>query len=320
LQSPFFERYSTLFEFARIVAISLAAVGAFAMSFGAQFQNDAVGSAQKSARSKASIRSVLNLKQLVGVMRRPRWLAGTSLLGLATVLQLAALSLAPLIVVQPVGVIALVVTSFLNARLTKTRLNRATLLAISLCTVGIAGFVVAASLAATQPKIDDNKLRSVLTVLVSILIVFGVAFLRFGKRLSALAYIVGTGVLYGFVATLAKVVIARIEQAEFEWLTIFCALALIVAMALGGWFVQNAYSSGPPDLVIAGLTVIDPLVAVVVGVVILGEMDGVSVLIALPFIVCAALAVTGVLLLAQVHPEMKLAKNLRARITRRRLL
>ena len=290
------------------------------MSFGAQFQNDAVGSAQKSSRSKASIRSVLNLKQLVGVMRRPRWLAGTSLLGLATVLQLAALSLAPLIVVQPVGVIALVVTSFLNARLTKTRLNRATLLAISLCTVGIAGFVVAASLAATQPKIDDNKLRSVLTVLVSILIVFGVVFLSIGKRLSALAYIVGTGVLYGFVATLAKVVIARIEQAEFEWLTIFCALALIVAMALGGWFVQNAYASGPPDLVIAGLTVIDPLVAVVVGVVILGEVDGVSVLIALPFVVCAALAVTGVLLLAKVHPEMKLAKNLRARITRRRLL
>lgn len=309
-----------MFEWARILAICLAALGALSMSFGAQFQNDAVGLAQKSSRSKASIKSVLNLKQLLGVMRRPRWLAGTSLLGFATVLQLGALSLAPLIVVQPVGVIALVVTSLLNASLTKTRLNRATLLAISLCTLGIAGFVVAASLAATEPKIDDNKLRSVLAVLVFILVIFGIAFLRYGKRFTALAYIVGTGVLYGFVATLAKVVIARIEQGEFEWLTVFCALALIVAMALGGWFVQNAYASGPPDLVIAGLTVIDPLVAVIVGVAILGEMDGVSIWIALPFLLCAGLAVTGVLLLAQVHPEMKLARNLRARITRRRVL
>ena len=318
--SSFRERYVSLFEWTRVLAIALAALGAFSMSFGAQFQNDAVGSAQKSVRAKTSIKSALNIKQLVAVMRRPRWLAGTSLLALATLLQLGALSLAPLIVVQPVGVIALAMTSVLNARVTKTKLNRATLLAIALCTVGIAGFVVAASLGATQPNIDDNKLRSVLAVLVAILVVFGVIFLRFGKRIGALAYIVGTGVLYGFVATLAKVVITRIEQAEFEWLTIFCALALIGAMALGGWFVQNAYASGPPDLVIAGLTVIDPLVAVVIGVAILGEMDGVSLWFALPFAISGLLAVTGVFLLAKVHPEMKLAKTLRARITRRRVL
>jgi len=307
-------------EGARLLAISLAALGAFAMSFGAQFQNDAVGSHQKTQRQKSSLKSVLNLRQLVGVMKRPRWLVGTLLLGGATLLQLTALGLAPLIVVQPVGVIALVVTSLLNARLTKSKLNRGTLIAIGFCTVGIAGFVVAASLAATEPQINDDKLREVLGVLVAILVIFGAAFLRYGKRFGALTYIVGTGVLYGFVATLAKVVIARIEQAHFEWLTVFCAVALIVAMALGGWFVQNAYASGPPDLVIAGLTVIDPLVAVIIGVSILGEMDGVNGWYSVVFILCGGLAITGVYLLSKVHPEMKLSKNLRARITRRRAL
>ncbi len=307
-------------ETARILAISLAALGAIAMSFGAQFQNDAVGLQQKIHRQKSTIRSALNLRQLMSVMKRPRWLAGTILLGGATLLQLTALGLAPLIVVQPVGVIALVVTSVLNARMTKSKLNRGTLLAISACTLGIAGFVVSASLAATEPQIDDNKLRQVLAVLVLILIVFGLAFLRYGKRFNALTYIVGTGVLYGFVATLAKVVIARIEQAHFEWLTVFCAFSLIVAMALGGWFVQNAYASGPPDLVIAGLTVIDPLVAVIIGVTILGEMDGVSGWYSLAFLLCGGLAITGVLLLSRVHPEMRLARNLRSRMTRRRVL
>lgn len=307
-------------EWARISAITLAALGAFAMSFGAQFQNDAVGLHQKTERQKSSLKSVLNLRQLLGVMKRPRWLIGTLLLGGATMLQLTALGLAPLIVVQPVGVIALVITSLLNARINKSKLNRGTLIAIGLCTLGIAGFVVAASLAAIEPQINDDKLRQVLGVLVSILVIFGLAFLRYGKRFNALTYIVGTGVLYGFVATLAKVVIARIEQAHFEWLTVFCAVALLVAMALGGWFVQNAYASGPPDLVIAGLTVIDPLVAVVIGVAILGEMDGVSPWYLLIFVLCGGLAITGVLLLSQVHPEMKLARNLRSRITRRRAL
>jgi hypothetical protein len=91
-------------------------------------------------------------------------------------------------------------------------------------------------------------------------------------------------------------------------------------MALGGWFVQNAYASGPPDLVIAGLTVIDPLVAVIIGVTILGEMDGVSGWYSLAFLLCGGLAITGVLLLSRVHPEMRLARNLRSRMTRRRVL
>jgi drug/metabolite transporter (DMT)-like permease len=305
-------------ETARILAISLAALGAIAMSFGAQFQNDAVGLQQKIHRQKSTIRSALNLRQLMSVMKRPRWLAGTILLGGATLLQLTALGLAPLIVVQPVGVIALVVTSVLNARMTKSKLNRGTLLAISACTLGIAGFVVSASLAATEPQIDDNKLRQVLAVLVLILIVFGLAFLRYGKRFNALTYIVGTGVLYGFVATLTKVVIQRIYQGQFEWLTLLCLALLGVAVALGGWFVQNAYSSGPPDLVIAGLTVIDPMIAVLIAAIVLGEAKTANVLTVIIFLVCAIAAILGVLLLSQFHPQVLLAKRKAALWSRRK--
>jgi len=222
-------------EWARVAAISLAALGAFAMAFGAQFQNDAVGHHQKTQRQKSGLKSMLDLRQLIGVMKRPRWLVGTLLLGGATLLQLTALGLAPLIVVQPVGVIALVITSLLNARINKSKLNRGTLVAIAFCTVGIAGFVVSASLVATEPQFNDDKLRQVLGLLVGILIIFALAFLRYGKRFNALTYIVGTGVLYGFVATLAKVVITRIEQAHFEWLTVF---------ALSRYWVQWLWAVG----------------------------------------------------------------------------
>ncbi|MFM6971822.1 MAG: multidrug DMT transporter permease [Rhodoluna sp.] len=285
----------------RAVAILLAVLAAVALAFGAQFQNDAVTASKK---NKSKKRGSLSFKQLAALIVKPKWLSGTAFMVIGIALQLGALSLAPLIVVQPIGAIALVITSLLNARITKTKLNRATAYAIAICTVGIAGFVSMATGVAKETKLGDDHLREVLFVLLALLVVFGLLFITLGKRAKALTYIVGAGVLYGFVATLAKVVIQRAYQAEFEWLTVICLVALLGAVSLGGWFVQNAYASGPPDLVIAGLTVIDPLVAVSIGIVILGEAKQANFWIILGFSICALISVIGVYLLSKVHPEL----------------
>ena len=290
----------------RVVAILLAVLAAVALAFGAQFQNDAVsaGPAAKKTNNPKKGRGSLSLKQIASLLVKPRWLSGTAFMVVGIGLQLAALSLAPLIVVQPVGAIALVITSLLNARITKTKLNRGTIIAIALCTLGIAAFVAMASGVANETVLNDDRLREVLSVLGVILAAFIVLFFTIGKQAKALTYVLGAGVLYGFVATLAKVVIQRIYQSEFEWLTVFCLVALIGAVSLGSWFVQNAYASGPPDLVIAGLTVIDPLVAVSIGIVILGEATAASLPVVIGFGLSAVVAVIGVFLLSKVHPEL----------------
>lgn len=290
----------------RILAILLAVLAAVALAFGAQFQNDAVSAGPNRKRTNGTEkgRGSLSVKQIASLLLKPRWLSGTAFMVVGIGLQLGALSLAPLIVVQPIGAIALVITSLLNARVTKTRLNKGTILAVALCSVGIAAFVAMASGVANETVLNDDRLREVLTVLAVILAIFIILFFTIGKHAKALTYVIGAGVLYGFVATLAKVVIQRIYQAEFEWLTILCLVALIGAVALGSWFVQNAYASGPPDLVIAGLTVIDPLVAVSIGIVILGEATAASLPVMIGFGLSAILAVIGVYLLSKVHPEL----------------
>ena len=286
----------------RWLAIALAVLAAIALAFGAQFQNEAVvaGSKKKTTGSGS-----LSLKQIFRLLSRPRWLSGTAFMGVGIVLQLAALSLAPLIVVQPIGAIALVITSLLNSKRSKTRIGRGTMTAVGLCTLGIAAFVSMASGVAKETELNDDRLREVLGVLGVILVVFSVLFFTIGKKAKALTYVVGAGVLYGFVATLAKVVIQRIYQEQFELLTLICLIALIGAVALGGWFVQNAYASGPPDLVIAGLTVIDPLVAVSIGIVILGEAQQAGVATMIGFSLSGLVAVAGVYLLSKVHPELR---------------
>lgn len=288
-------------EFLRFLAIGLAAVGAIFLALGAQFQNDAVTKHHSPHQPKVGS---LNLRQIWDLVRRPRWLTGTTFLILAIAFQLAALTFAPLIVVQPIGALALITTSLLNARIHKVKLDFKTLLSIGITTLGVGGFVVFAASSATAVEMSNSKLLQVVGVLIALLVVFGLLFYRSKGKVGALQYIFGAGILYGFVASLAKVVIVRITQADYDLLTLLALLTLIGATVLGGWFVQNAYSSGPPDLVIAGLTVIDPAVAVAIAIVILGEAEGASLFQVVGFSVAGGIAVAGVFMLAKVHPQL----------------
>ena len=286
----------------RLLAICLAVLAAVALAFGAQFQNQAVStSREKHIQPKVS----LSLKELSRLLIRPRWVSGTGLMFLGMLLQLGALSLAPLIVVQPIGAIALVITSLLNARYTKTKLNQATMLAIGLSTFGVGGFVVTASQVASQVELTDENLLRVILLFVLILVAFAVLFFAFGKKAQALTYILGAGVLFGFVATLAKVTIQRLYQMDYDLLTLIALLSMLGAVLLGGWFVQNAYASGPPDLVIAGLTVIDPMVAIAIAIGILGEAQQATVGSGVLFSGFGLVAIFGVYLLSKVHPELR---------------
>ena len=288
-------------EIVRAFAIGLAVIGAIFLSLGAQFQNDAVTKHHAPSRPKPGS---LSLRQIADLLRRPRWLTGTSFLVLAILFQLSALALAPLIVVQPIGAIALIMTSLLNAKIYRLRLNLSTFLAIALTTLGVGGFVAVAASSAVAVEMSNEKLLQVVGILFLLLLMFGTLFWRSMGRVGALQYIFGAGVLYGFVASLAKVVIQRILQQDYDFLTLLALISLAGATVLGGWFVQNAYASGPPDLVIAGLTVIDPAVAVMIGIAILGEAEAASLGQMFGYAVAGIVAISGVLALNKFHPQL----------------
>ncbi|MEO7006432.1 MAG: DMT family transporter [Terrimesophilobacter sp.] len=291
------------------LGIPVALVGAVFLALGAQFQHRGVNKME--ARCVEPARSGLSFHQLLLLLRRPSWVIGTLMLGLAVVFQLTSLGLAPIIVVQPLGAIALVITAIVNARISKVRIERASIRAIVLCVGGIGIFVTIAAFTATSNPVNEGQLITVLVILAVVTIAFALFFVYLRNRFKAIVYIIAAGVLYGFVATLAKVVIDRIKTlflptfhiGELEWLTVVCVIALLAAAALGGYFVQSAYSSGPPDLVIAGLTVIDPLVAVTIGVVVLQEAAEAPWYAVVAFAVAGIIAVYGVLQLAKHHPQ-----------------
>jgi drug/metabolite transporter (DMT)-like permease len=289
------------------IGIPIALVGAVFLALGTQFQHRGVTKVEHSLGSGA--KAGLNVRQLTALFGRPSWVIGTVMLGLAIVLQLLSLKFAPLIIVQPLGAVALVVTAIVNSRVSKVKLGRRAIRSILFCVVGVGLFVTIASPFAKSSPITTNQLATVLILLCIVLVIFAVVFVTLRKKFKAVFYILGAGVLFGFVATLAKTVIDRIStitMAGFkpdtaEWLTILCIVALLAASALGTYFVQSAHAHGPPDLVVAGLTVIDPLVAVTIGIVVLNEMAGAPLWTMFALLIAGGIAIYGVFLLSRVH-------------------
>ena len=281
------------------LGIPIALVGAVFLSIGAQLQSRGVA---KVEHRLGAAHSGMSVRQVLALLGRPSWVTGTLLLGLAIVFQLTSLKIAPLLVVQPLGAIALVVTAILNARVTGTKLNGRVKRSIAICVGGVGLFATVAAFSATESPITTRQLVTVLVLLLIVGALLGIAFVLLRRRRSALFYIIGAGVLYGFVATLAKVVLNRFGAGEFDGLSALCVVMLLAAGALGGYFVQNAYSSGSPDLVIAGLTVVDPIIGVTIGIVVLGEAAQASAFAGVLFVLAGAVAIYGVFQLAKYQP------------------
>ncbi|WP_353809831.1 DMT family transporter [Agromyces sp. SYSU T00194] len=288
----------------QFIGIPLALVGAVFLSLGAQFQHRGVVKVE--SNTVTSVGKGLNTRQLALLLARPSWVVGTLMLGLAIAFQLGSLYFAPIIVVQPLGAIALVITAILNSRVNHVRLNRQSIVAICMCVGGVFLFVGVAAFTAVDTPVTNQDLYTILAILAVTLVLLGTAFAFLRHRMRAIFYVLGAGFLYGFVATLAKVILGRIEQGEFDWLTLLCVVALLAATALGAYFVQNAYATGPPDLVIAGLTVVDPMVAVGIGIVVLGEASQAPTWASVVFVLTGIVAVWGVFQLARHHPQSKL--------------
>jgi hypothetical protein len=197
-------------------------------------------------------------------------------------------------------------------------LNRATVVAISACVTGSALFVLLAVNATVENhNVTPTEELTIVLLLAVAIALFGGLAVMLKQRPNAFVFILGAGVLFGFVAVLTRIIGRQLLDPNglfllnVQWYSI---IAIAAAGGLGSWFVQNAYSSGPPDLVIAGLTVIDPMVGVAIGITILHElMPHVAPVVGIAMAAAALIAIVGVIALSRHHPEVTSRRNEAAR-------
>lgn len=193
-------------------------------------------------------------------------------------------------------------------------MNRPTVFAIISCMIGSVGFVLlAVTVTNGNQSVSEAEAHLIEMILAVVVGIVGLATIFFHKKLGAFFYILSAGVLFGFVAVLVRTIaiaVLGLGDSSFMQLPWLAGLAVVVAGLLGSYFVQKAYSKGPPDLVIAGLTVIDPIVGIAIGIGILGELrPDVPVVVTVLMLVAAILAIVGVTALSRHHPDVIERRN-----------
>jgi drug/metabolite transporter (DMT)-like permease len=287
-------------------AILLATLGAFCFAGAAVLQHRAVTATAPVRAGPGGPRRALSLSGLLAATRRPGWLLGLALAGGGTLLHGAALVLAPLSVVQPVGVLAVPCAVLLSAIRTGRRPGGGVLAAVAVCVAGVAAFVgIAAGTAVNSQPPGGATLIAGLAVAAVVLALAAVGLDHTGW-IRCVSCATAGAVAFGLVSTLLRAVSQEVvfgARALLDLSVLATVAGIGVALLVGGWLVQQAFASGPPEVVIACLTVVDPIVAVLLGAVLLGEGAATPASTWLLLMAAAAAATAGVVALARHHPD-----------------
>jgi hypothetical protein len=233
------------------------------------------------------------------MIRCRRWQAGTGLAVTGSGLHVTALSQAPLVIVQPIGVLSLVGTVLLSTRITRLPATRTVRTTVALVCAGTGGFVALAAISGTTTA-QAVRPGPVALVVAGAVALTGTA-LAIRGRARCLALAASAAVLFGAGSALIRTALLTIAHSPVAGVGVALLAALL--MSGGGWAQHQAYASGPPAVVVAATTVIDPVTAVVISLGVYGEAARVSPVGMTVQLILAALAGAAVVILARSIPD-----------------
>lgn len=215
--------------------------------------------------------SGLHLGLLWHLLRQPVWLIGLVAAGGALVFHAVALGGAQLGLVQPILVSALLFALPASAIIEGRRPSVAEWLWAALLVVGLGVFLV---IARPSGGVAIPAPGPVIAALGGAAVVGAIAVLAgatFASRHRAALLGLATGVAYGMVAPLIKIVLAQATTpSALPWIG-FSIAALVVLGVVAIVLNQAAYQAGPLAASLPPLTLTDPLVATLIGVAAFGN-------------------------------------------------
>jgi drug/metabolite transporter (DMT)-like permease len=280
------------------VAVGLALIDAMLFAASATLQHHAVSDKQADGH--------LTMRGLLSVVKQRRWQAGIALGGLAVLLHAIALLLAPLRVVQPVGVLAVPIAVLLTAARVRLRPPRGVVLGAALAVTGVVSFVIVSAGSVTSHPPKGSAVVAACLVVAALVVLLTFAGLAARGWLRCVAYATAAATAFGLVSALVRAVSLSVTSGEAGLLdtgTLLAGAVILCVTVGGGWLVQQAYAAGAPAVVVASLTVVDPIVAVLLGAVLLGEGAHTPLGLWLVMGAATAAAVAGVITLAKHHPD-----------------
>lgn len=244
----------------QVLGISLAAASAVLFAVGAVAQQEVT--ADTSAGGRLSLRRLLT---------RRAWLAGQVATMVAVLLQVAALGLAPVSAVQPLLAGGLVVALAIRSIRDRRSPALTEFLGAALAAGGLAVFLVAARPTDVTKDRIPGVVAILVATLVAVVLIVATIWLKHGAA-GALGAGTAAGVAMGIAAVLVSAALTTFARHGLAGAVRSPALWTALGVAVAAEYAcQQAYSKGALAWSLPALTVADPLAAVPVASILLGE-------------------------------------------------
>jgi drug/metabolite transporter (DMT)-like permease len=217
---------------------------------------------------RTSHHSYLRVGLLHDLVKRPRWLLGTGLSLLGWPLQLLALSLAPLVVVQPAMAAGLLVLLLFGERMLGERAGRREHLAVSAIVIGVVGAALCAP-PHTTAQATDTTIAIVLGALGPASLLPYVMLRRF-HRPPAAVVMIGAGLAFGWSGVATKLASDNLAYGFF-WIAVAWAISTALASGVGSLSEMSALQARPAIQVAPVVFVIQTAVPVALAPLLFGE-------------------------------------------------
>lgn len=234
-------------------------------------------------RQEKGVRT-LSLRLIEDLLHRPLWFGGIGFVTLSFLLQASALKFGPLALVEPLLVFELPLTLVGASALLGSRMGWLEWAAAIIMTLGLAGLIFF-----LHPHGGSHGTAPAITWIVGLGLSQGAVagLVVTGRRsagdLRAALYGAATGIEFGTTAALMKGAVGHLSQGITALFGAWETYAMIAAGIFAMFLVQNALQAGKILAAQPGITLLDPIVAIVWGVLGFGELtsgDGVHLAIA----------------------------------------
>lgn len=251
------------------------------------------------------------------LLRNRLWWAGTAVAASGYGFQALALTWGSLILVQPLLVSALLFALPMSARLAHRRVTTHDWVWALVLTFGLTVFVTLARV--QHGDYRPPLLVSISAAVVCIVVVLGciIGGARTEGRNRALLIATAVGVMFGAVAVLTKVTVQRLNEGGLWGTLIVPAPYLVVILGVAATLLQqSAFHAGALQTSVPTMLVLEPLVAVLLGVVVLGETLAVTDPVRVGLLAVAVLAMAAATI-ALGHDEGAFEEQLEAEMAQR---
>ncbi len=218
---------------------------------------------------------VSHLGLFTRLLRDRQWWLGSLVAAAGFALQAAALGLGSVLLVQALLVTSLLFALPINARLTHRRVTRWEWMWAALLAGAVAVIVTVGNPTAGQSRASFETWTAVIAVLGPAVVLCLVGARIWSGSVSAVLLAVVSGALWGVFAVLTKGVVDRLDVSSLAGIWGLLRTPELYAWALvgiaGTAFQQSSFRAGSLTASLPTMTVAEPVVASVLGVVVLGE-------------------------------------------------